>query len=60
LLEFPYDWRQDNRETARQLAAAIRRWRAGRSEPTQKVVLVAHCMAGLVSRLYVNQFRGDD
>lgn len=58
LLEFPYDWRQDNRQTAGQLAEAIRQWRVGRAEPTEKVVLVAHSMGGLVSRLYLNLFGG--
>lgn len=58
LLEFPYDWRQDNQQTARQLAESIRQWRASRGNPTEKLVLVAHSMGGLVSRLYLNQFGG--
>jgi pSer/pThr/pTyr-binding forkhead associated (FHA) protein len=58
LLEFPYDWRQDNRTTARELARAIARWRAGRSEPTEKVVLLAHSMGGLIARHYIARAGG--
>lgn len=54
LLEFPYDWRQDNRLSARQLADAIGGWRV--SSP---VTIIAHSMGCLVSRYYVDRLGGD-
>jgi pSer/pThr/pTyr-binding forkhead associated (FHA) protein len=60
LLEFPYDWRRDNRETARALAAAIAVWRRGRPDPAERVVVLAHSMGGLVSRYYVSCLDGGE
>jgi pSer/pThr/pTyr-binding forkhead associated (FHA) protein len=60
LLEFPYDWRQDNRVTARKLAETVRAWRAGRERPTEKVTLIAHSMGGLAARLFLDAYGGAD
>jgi len=60
LLEFPYDWRQDNHTTARDLAIAIRAWRKRRDRPTEKPVIIAHSMGGLVARLYISAYGGAD
>jgi len=60
LLEFPYDWRQDNRHTAHLLAQKIESWRRGRTNPTEPFVLLAHSMGGIVSRLYLRLFGGAD
>jgi len=53
LLEFAYDFRQDNRESARQLAAAIEGWNV--SGP---ITLIAHSMGSLVSRYYLECLGG--
>ena len=60
LLEFPYDWRRDNRETARLLAEAIRQWRQQPGRPADRITLVAHSMGGLVARLYLQHHGGAD
>ena len=49
LLEFPYDWRQDNTTTADQLYQSIAAWRKARSS-TERVTIVAHSMGGLAAR----------
>ena len=53
LFEFPYDWRQDNRVSARQLAAAIERW-----EIKSPLTIIAHSMGCMVSRYYVEHCDG--
>ena len=53
LREFPYDFRQDARVTARQLAQMIEEWNTG------PVTIIAHSMGSLVSRYYVDQLGGD-
>jgi len=53
LLEFPYDFRQDNRISARQLGRAIEEW--GVKAP---ITIIAHSMGTLVSRYYVNRLGG--
>ncbi|MBI4287904.1 MAG: FHA domain-containing protein [Chloroflexi bacterium] len=53
LLEFPYDWRQDNRLSARQLADTIDRWKVD-----GPITIVAHSMGCLVSRYYVDRLGG--
>jgi pSer/pThr/pTyr-binding forkhead associated (FHA) protein len=53
LFEFPYDWRQDCRLAAKQLAKAIDSWKM--SPP---VVIIAHSMGSLVSRYYVERLGG--
>lgn len=55
LLEFAYDWRQDLRRSAQQLAAAIEAW--GVDQP---VTLIAHSLGCMVSRYYVERYGGKD
>ncbi|MCC7365531.1 MAG: FHA domain-containing protein [Dehalococcoidia bacterium] len=54
LFEFPYDWRQDLRSTAKLLAEKIDG--LGLNEP---VTIVAHSMGSLVSRYYVEFLGGN-
>lgn len=61
--EFPYDWRRDNRVSARRLKTLIDRqlpvWRECRSGATDaKVVLIAHSMGGLICRHYLEVLDG--
>ena len=51
---FPYDWRLDNVETARRLAALIDQLRRDYDRPDLKVDIVAHSMGGIVSRYLLN------
>src|SRR5260370_20485899 len=50
---FAYDWRQDNRKSARQLGAAIDRWR--QFHPGAEVWIVAHSNGGVVARWFIWQ-----
>ena len=53
--EFPYDWRQDVRLSARQLAQAIENW------PIRPpFILIAHSLGTLVSRYYVERLGGKE
>jgi pimeloyl-ACP methyl ester carboxylesterase len=54
LYVFPYDWRLDNVDTARRLAAFIDQLRQDYSRPDLKVDIVAHSMGGIVSRYLLN------
>jgi pSer/pThr/pTyr-binding forkhead associated (FHA) protein len=58
LLEFPYDWRRDNRESARKLGEAITAWKQQVLGRHAKVTIVAHSMGCLVSRYYVTCLGG--
>lgn len=53
LLEFAYDWRQDVRESARRLAAAIDAWPV-----TPPITIIAHSLGTLVSRYYIERLGG--
>ena len=53
LLEFAYDFRQDNRDSARLLAAAIDAW-----EGEGPVTIIAHSMGSLIARYYVERLGG--
>lgn len=55
---FPYDWRQDNRRSARLLAESIERWRT--MHPGSKVWILAHSNGGLVARWYIEKLGGKD
>lgn len=55
---FPYDWRQDNRVSARQLGQAIERWRS--LHPGAQVWILAHSNGGVVARWYVEKEGGKD
>ncbi len=49
---FPYDWRQDNVVTARELDRLIEMIRHDYGNPSLRVDIVAHSMGGLVARYY--------
>jgi pimeloyl-ACP methyl ester carboxylesterase len=53
LLEFAYDWRQDLRLSAQQLAATIDSW-----THRQPITLIAHSLGCMVSRYYVECLGG--
>ncbi len=53
LLEFGYDFRQDNRESARRLSAAVDAWGV-----TAPITIIAHSMGCLVARHYVERLGG--
>lgn len=60
--EFPYDWRRDNRASARKLQRFVNDklhlWRKHTGNSEAKVILVAHSMGGLVSRYYLELLGG--
>ncbi|HBY99425.1 MAG TPA: hypothetical protein DEP84_36720 [Chloroflexi bacterium] len=58
LYTFPYDWRQDNRLSARQLGAAIEQWSA--RHPGHEAWIIAHSNGGLVARWYIEKEGGKD
>jgi pSer/pThr/pTyr-binding forkhead associated (FHA) protein len=53
LLEFAYDFRQDNRRSAAELGAAIERWNV--SAP---ITIIAHSMGCLIARYYIERLGG--
>lgn len=53
LLEFAYDFRQDNRASARRLAAAIDAWKGD-----GPITIIAHSMGCLIARYYVERLGG--
>jgi pimeloyl-ACP methyl ester carboxylesterase len=55
---FSYDWRQDNRISARQLGRAIEGWQ--QRHPGAKAWLIAHSNGGIISRWYIQQEGGRD
>lgn len=59
-VEFPYDWRRDNRHAAARLKEHsdvwLREWRT--EHPDAKLVLVAHSMGGLVARYFLECLDG--
>lgn len=61
-IEFPYDWRRDNRVAARRLQEESRRWlrewRESSGNANAKLILVGHSMGGLVSRYFVEVLEG--
>jgi len=59
LLEFPYDWRQDNRVSAHKLRLAIEAWQARSPEARGPITLIAHSLGCLVSRYYVDCLGGN-
>jgi pimeloyl-ACP methyl ester carboxylesterase len=59
-LEFPYDWRRDNRAAARRLQRVVdEKLHVQRQKnPQSKVILVGHSMGGLVARYYLECLDG--
>jgi hypothetical protein len=61
-IEFPYDWRLDNRINARRLAELVSdrlpRWREHSHNPAARVVFLCHSMGGLVARYYLEVLEG--
>lgn len=59
---FPYDWRRDNRASARKLQRFVEKqlpaWRAWSGAADAKVILIGHSMGGLISRYYVEVLGG--
>jgi pimeloyl-ACP methyl ester carboxylesterase len=57
---FAYDWRRDNRASARQLQRKTHDWlKAWRQRsPNAKLILIAHSMGGLVSRYFLDVLGG--
>ena len=59
---FPYDWRRDNRASARRLARLangwLAHWRQASGAPQAKLILVAHSMGGLVARYFLEVLGG--
>jgi pimeloyl-ACP methyl ester carboxylesterase len=62
LYHFPYDWRRDNRASAkilkRLLDKRLKCWREFTGNPNAKVILLAHSMGGLISRYYLEVLGG--
>ncbi|MEI2617884.1 MAG: hypothetical protein V9F06_09665 [Thermomicrobiales bacterium] len=62
-VEFPYDWRLDNRLAAKRLQTELgegllRRWRQDTNNPDAKLIIVGHSMGGLVARYYLECMEG--
>jgi hypothetical protein len=61
-VEFPYDWRRDNRVAARKLARLVptwlAQWKKVSGNDDAKVVFIAHSMGGLVARYYLECLEG--
>jgi hypothetical protein len=58
--QFPYDWRRDNRISARRLKEQADRWlwEWRQESPQAKLILVAHSMGGLVARYFLECLDG--
>jgi pSer/pThr/pTyr-binding forkhead associated (FHA) protein len=52
-IEFAYDWRQDVRQSARELARFVEGWKVD-----APITLIAHSLGTLVSRYYVEKLGG--
>lgn len=60
-VEFPYDWRLDNRHSAAKLKATADEWleaRRSRYGRDVRLILVAHSMGGLVARYFLERLDG--
>jgi pimeloyl-ACP methyl ester carboxylesterase len=60
--EFPYDWRRDNRVSARRLQRAtqqwLQAWRTSSGNDKAKLILISHSMGGIVARYYLEVLSG--
>jgi lecithin:cholesterol acyltransferase len=61
-IEFPYDWRLDNRISAQALAELVcdrlPRWREYSGNADARVIFLAHSMGGLVARYFLEVLEG--
>jgi pimeloyl-ACP methyl ester carboxylesterase len=59
-IEFPYDWRRDNRNAARRLQRLVEEKLHAQRErnPDAKLVLIGHSMGGLVARYFLECLGG--
>jgi len=59
---FPYDWRRDNRVSARKLQKFIheklKAWRETSGNNSAKVIFIAHSMGGLITQYYIDVLGG--
>ena len=59
---FPYDWRRDNRITAKRLESQamqwLAQWRQSSGHADARLVLIGHSMGGLVARYFVECLGG--
>jgi pimeloyl-ACP methyl ester carboxylesterase len=62
LFEFAYDWRRDNRVSARKLQHSaeswLNAWRESSGNKDAKLILVGHSMGGVISRYYLECLDG--
>ena len=62
LFDFPYDWRRDNRVSARKLQRLshswLKNWRQTSGNDEAKLILVGHSMGGLVARYFLEVLGG--
>lgn len=62
LFEFAYDWRRDNRVSARKLQHSaenwLKAWRESSGNKDAKLILVGHSMGGVISRYYLECLDG--
>ncbi len=62
LFDFPYDWRRDNRVSARKLQRQshdwLQNWRQASGNSDAKLILVGHSMGGLVARYFLEVLGG--
>jgi len=60
--EFPYDWRRDNRASARKLEKVVQQrlhaWREYTGDRNARVIFLVHSMGGLVARHYLEVLEG--
>lgn len=61
-IEFPYDWRLDNRVNAAKLTQSVSRrlsrWREYSHNPGARVIFLAHSMGGLIARYHLEVLEG--
>jgi hypothetical protein len=59
---FPYDWRRDNRVSAKRLESQamdwLQRWRTDSGNADARLVLIGHSMGGLIARYFIECLGG--
>ena len=62
LFEFPYDWRRDNRYSAKKLQEQadiwLNAWRTKSGNADAKLIIIGHSMCGLVARYFIEVLGG--